>query len=451
MTAVGIFDSGVGGLSVLAEFRRSAPEHPVIYLADQAWAPYGERSLGEVRDRSVMIARDLINRGCDLIVVACNSASAAALHHLREVFPGTQFVGMEPAVKPAASQSERGVVGVLATDATFQGELYASVVDRHSNGAQIVEQACPGLADAVERLGVDAVETRMLVERYVTPLRDAGIDTLVLGCTHYPFLLEAIQDVAGSAVTVIDPAPAVARQTMRLLGDPETGGDTVLLTTGDAAVFADQIRTLLDEDTQPHSTPIALARHRIAETEIAVAVADLTAQAVGAIVNAANDRLQHGGGVAAAIVRAGGAIIQKESNTWLSEHGPVETGHAAVTTAGAMLAHQVIHVAGPIYRDDQDNQELLRLAVSTALDAAEELDLTSIAFPAISAGVYGYPLDEATAVLADEVVRWVAVHPDVLAEVRLVALDPHVADRFAVGLDRAVVRLRSGPLEGPAE
>ncbi|MDX2342918.1 MAG: glutamate racemase [Acidimicrobiia bacterium] len=451
MTAVGIFDSGVGGLSVLAEFRRLAPEHPVIYLADQAWAPYGERSLDEVRDRSVMIARDLINSGCELVVVACNSASAAALHHLRGVFPETQFVGMEPAVKPAASQSERGVIGVLATNATFQGELYSSVVDRHGNGAQIVEQACPGLADAVERLGVDATETLRLVERYVAPLRDAGVDTLVLGCTHYPFLLDAVEDVAGPGVTVIDPAPAVARQTMRLLGDPEMGGNTVFLTTGDAGVFAAQIRTLLDEDTQPHSTPIAISRHRIGATQIAVAVADLTAQAVGAIVNAANDRLQHGGGVAAAIVRAGGAIIQEQSNTWLSEHGPVEAGHAAVTTAGAMPAHHVIHVAGPVYRAGQDNQQLLRLAVAAALDAAEDLEVPSVAFPAISAGVYGYPLDEATAVLADEVVRWVAVHPDGLGEVRLVALDPHVADRFAVGLDRAVVRLRSEPSEGPAE
>ena len=451
MRAVGIFDSGVGGLSVLAEFRRLAPQHPAIYLADQLWAPYGERSLDEVRDRSVMIARDLINRGCELVVVACNSASAAALHHLREAFPATQFVGMEPAVKPAASQSERGVIGVLATNATFQGELYSSVVDRHGNGAQIVEQACPGLADAVERLGVDAPETLRLVERYVAPLRDAGVDTLVLGCTHYPFLLDAVQDVAGPGVTVIDPAPAVARQTMRLLGDPEEGGNTVFLTTGDADVFRDQIRTLLDEDRQPISTPIALARHRIGATQIAVAVADLTAQAVEAIVNAANDRLQHGGGVAAAIVRAGGVAIQEESNAWLSEHGPVEAGHAAVTTAGAMPAHHVIHVAGPIYRAGQDNQQLLRLAVAAALDAAEELELTSVAFPAISAGVYGYPLDEATSVLTDEVVRWVAGHPDVFAEVRLVALDPQVADRFAAGLDRAAARLRSGPLEGPAE
>ncbi|MCP4304811.1 MAG: glutamate racemase [bacterium] len=450
MTAVGIFDSGVGGLSVLSEFRRLAPEHPVIYLADQAWAPYGERSLAAVRDRSVSIARDLINRGCDLIVVACNSASAAALHHLREVFPGTPFVGMEPAVKPAASQSERGVVGVLATDATFQGELYASVVDRHSNGVRIVEQACPGLADAVERLGVHAPETLALVERYVAPLREAGVDTLVLGCTHYPFLLGAIQEVAGSGVTVIDPSPAVARQTVRLLGTPETGGSTVFLTTGGADVFATQISALVGDETQPVSTPIAIVRHRIEMTEVAVAVADLTAQEVTAIVNAANDRLQHGGGVAAAIVRAGGAIIQEQSDVWLNERGPLPADQAAVTTAGVMPADHVIHVAGPIYRDGQDNEGLLRVAIAAALNAAREIKANSIAFPAISAGIYGYPRDEATAVLADEVVDWVVGQPHVLEEVRLVALDPEVADLFAAGLEIAVGRVRPGqPLARP--
>ncbi|MCP3994418.1 MAG: glutamate racemase, partial [bacterium] len=156
MGPIGIFDSGVGGLSVLAEFRKLAPGHPAVYLADQGWAPYGERSLGEVRLRAVAITEYLISRGCGLIVVACNSASAAALHHLREVFPDVLFVGMEPAVKPAANQSETGIIGVLATDATFQGELYASVVDRHANGAEIVEQACPGLAAAIEDGGVDA-------------------------------------------------------------------------------------------------------------------------------------------------------------------------------------------------------------------------------------------------------------------------------------------------------
>ncbi len=184
-------------------------------------------------------------------MVACNSASAAALHHLRDIFPDTRFVGMEPAVKPAASLSERGVIGVLATDATFQGELYASVVDRHANGATVVEQACPGLADAIERLGVDAPATRELVARYVTPLREAGVDTLVLGCTHYPFVLDAINEAAGEGVTVVDPAPAVARQAMRMVGEAQTDGDVEFLTTGSVPLFANQIDALLGEEAEP--------------------------------------------------------------------------------------------------------------------------------------------------------------------------------------------------------
>jgi glutamate racemase len=437
MASVGIFDSGVGGLSVLAEFRRLAPNQPVTYLADQAWAPYGERSLGEVRRRSVEIARFLIDEGCDLIVVACNSASAAALHHLRELFPQVRFVGMEPAVKPAASQSERGVIGVLATDATFQGELYASVVDRHANGTEVIEQACPGLADAVERLGVDAPETVALVSRYVIPLRDAGIDTLVLGCTHYPFLMPAIESLVSDAVTVIDPAPAVARQTLRLLGEPAASGSTVFTTTGDPALFAQQIATLLSVDAEPLFVEVGATEVEESGTRVAVINGDLTTQRVDAIVNAANDSLQHGGGVAAAIARAGGTVIQDESNEWIARHGPLPVGQAAVTTAGEMAAIYVIHVAGPIYREGQDNEGLLRAAVAGALDAAAEIRARSVAFPAISAGIYGYPIDAATAVLADEAFRWLRRNPARIDEILLVGYNEVAAGHLERGLARA--------------
>jgi glutamate racemase len=434
MGSVGIFDSGVGGLSVLAEFAALAPGHPVVYLADQAWAPYGERSLGQVRDRSVEISRYLVDQGCDLIVVACNSASAAALHHLRDAFPDVVFVGMEPAVKPAALQSERGVIGVLATDATFQGELYASVVDRHANGAEVVEQACPGLADAIERGGVGAPETLALVDRYVTPLRDAGVDTIVLGCTHYPFVLDVIKDIAGAGVIVIDPAPAVARQMLRLIGEPRSGAATTFLTTGDAGVFSDQVQALLGLDTSPHRVTIGSDGRGV---RIEIVVGDLTRQEVGAVVNAANIHLQHGGGVAAALVRAGGAIVQSESDDWVRRHGPLSVGRAGVTSAGAMPAEYVVHVAGPVYREGQDNEGLLRAAVAGALEAARRLGVGSIAFPAISAGIYGYPVAEATAVLADEVVTWTTGHPGAIEEVRLVALDESTAAHFASGLAAA--------------
>ena len=436
MGPVGIFDSGVGGLSVLAEFSKLAPGHPVLYLADQAWAPYGERTLAEVRRRAVAISEYLIGEGCDLIVVACNSASAAALHHLREVFPQQLFVGMEPAVKPAATQSESGIIGVLATDATFQGELYASVVDRHANGAEIVEQACPGLADAIEREGVDADEVGELVARYVAPLREAGVDTIVLGCTHYPFVIQEIEANAGPDTAVIDPAPAVARQAMRLLGSPGRDGAVDFVTTGDPESFAGQIHQLLGADSEPRH--VSLGPEPTVSARYVVVAGDLTTQAVDVVVNAANVHLQHGGGVAAALADAGGHAIQAESDTWIARHGPLQPGVAAVTTAGEMPSRHVIHVAGPVYRSGQDNERLLRLAVTGALGAAAKLGVRSIAFPAISAGVYGYPVDEATAVLVDAVVGWDRLHPEALDEVRFVAFDSATAESFARGLADAL-------------
>lgn len=436
MASVGVFDSGVGGLSVLREIRKLAPDLPIVYLADQEWAPYGERSLDEVRERSVAVVRYLLGRGCDPIVVACNSASAAALHHLRDVFPDKRFVGMEPAVKPAASQSEKGVIGVLATEATFQGELYASVLDRHANGTEVVAQACPGLAAAVEALGPDHPDTIGLLETYVAPLRAAGVDTIVLGCTHYPFLMPAIRRLAGAGVRVIDPAPAVARQAIRMIGDEyQAGGDAAFATTGDAEAFSGQITSLLGDVAQPETVDIGGRM-----CEIRVVQGDLTAQAVAAIVNAANDTLQHGGGVAAAIARAGGPAIRRESDEWIRDHGRVPTGHAAVTTAGAMPADHVIHVAGPIFQQDQDNEYLLRTAVAAALEAAADIGAKSIAFPAISAGIYGYPVAEATAVLADEVVDWTGRHPHSLEEIRLVGFSTEVAEHFQAGLRAARAR-----------
>lgn len=433
MAPIGIFDSGVGGLSVLAEFRKLAPGHPVVYLADQAWAPYGERSLSEVRQRSVAIARYLIGEGCPIVVVACNSASAAALRHLRGEFPGARFVGMEPAVKPAANMTERGVIGVLATDATFQGELYASVVDRHAGGTEVVEQACPGLADSVECLGVDAPETVALLAEYLTPLRRAGIDTLVLGCTHYPFLIPEINRLLGDGINLVDPAPAVARQAVRLLGDPDTGAGTEFLTTGDPQRFESQIDRLLGRAERARFIEI---EHTPGHTVVAVQ-GDITRMEVDAIVNAANDMLRHGGGVAAAISRAGGPVVQAESDEWIRCNGRLPGGRAAITSAGDMPARHVIHVAGPRYRTGQDNEGMLRAAVVGALNAAKELGARSIAIPAISAGIYGYPLGDATSIVADEVIDWLDGHPGVLDEVRLVGYDTAATERFEAGIATA--------------
>lgn len=254
---VGVFDSGVGGLSILAELHRQAGAESFVYLADQAWAPYGNRTLDEVRARSFAIADHLLARGVKAIVVACNTASAAALHELREVFPAVPFIGMEPAVKPAAESSRRRVVGVLATRATFQGELYSSVVDRHANGVRVVERAGSGLVELIEAgtLGGGAIED--LLRTHLTPMLDEGIDTLVLGCTHYPFIAPAIRAILGEGVRLIDPAPAVARQTVRILehnglsGAADPDGETGYLTTGDPDILAGQVRRLLGGAVAP--------------------------------------------------------------------------------------------------------------------------------------------------------------------------------------------------------
>lgn len=214
---IGVFDSGVGGLSVLRAIQQQMPQQPVVYLADQAHVPYGPRSLEEVRAFSEEITRFLCSQGARLIVVACNAASAAALHHLRRVFPEVPFVGMEPAVKPAAEQTRTGVVGVLATPATFQGELYASVVERFARDVRLLQDTCPGLVKQIEAGELDSPPTRAILERALLPMLAENIDTIVLGCTHYPFVIPLIQEIAGPGVRVIDPAPAVARQVERLL------------------------------------------------------------------------------------------------------------------------------------------------------------------------------------------------------------------------------------------
>lgn len=214
---VGIFDSGVGGISVLRAIREQMPEESVIYFGDQGHIPYGSRPMEQIRDFSEAITKFLLEKGAKIIVVACNTASAAALKYLRGRFPDVQFVGMEPAVKPAAEHTRTGKVGVLATPATFQGALYASVVERFTGGVQLFQNACPGLVQQIEQGKLDGKETRRILEDALIPMLEKNIDTVVLGCTHYPFVIPLIQQIVGENVRVIDPAPAVAKQTGRLL------------------------------------------------------------------------------------------------------------------------------------------------------------------------------------------------------------------------------------------
>lgn len=251
---IGIFDSGVGGLSVLRAMRHELPNERVIFLADQARVPYGPRPLEEVRAFSETITRYLLSQQAKLIVVACNTASAAALHFLRQKFPETPFVGMEPAVKPAAEQTLTHLVGVLATPATFQGALYASVIERFANGVTVLQHTCPGLVGQIEAGNLDGPETRRILEEALLPMLASGIDTVVLGCTHYPFVIPLIQQITGPGVRVIDPAPGVARQARRMLqvrGLINPGahpGALRLLTTGDPARLEALLPRLLGED-----------------------------------------------------------------------------------------------------------------------------------------------------------------------------------------------------------
>jgi glutamate racemase len=241
---IGVFDSGVGGLSVLTEIRHQLPAADLLYFADQGRAPYGVRTLEEVAAMSEEVTQWLIDRGVDLITIACNTASAAALHSLRARHPGLPFVGMEPAVKPAALSTNSGVIGVVATAATFQGELFASVVQRHAAGANIVSCACPAWVELVEAGETEGPETRRQVETCLRAIIDGGADTLVLGCTHFSFLIPIIEEVAGPGLSIIDPGPAVAKQVARLVGEQPGKGTLTLATSGDPDRLRDSARQL---------------------------------------------------------------------------------------------------------------------------------------------------------------------------------------------------------------
>jgi glutamate racemase len=244
---IGIFDSGVGGLSVLREIRRLLPAADLAYLADQARAPYGERSLKEVRSFAEGITDHLISLGSLPVVVACNTASAAALRHLRARRPDRPFVGMEPAVKPAATLTASGIIGVLATQATFQGELFADLVARYGEGVEVLTRACPGVAARVEEAPDDPA-TADLLAGFALPLVEQGADVIVLGCTHYSFLADSLAARVGPRVAIIDPAEAVARQVARVATDAGTqigAGVTSYLTTGEPGRLAEQVAALL--------------------------------------------------------------------------------------------------------------------------------------------------------------------------------------------------------------
>lgn len=213
---IGVFDSGVGGLSVLMQLRAALPAEHLIYYADSGHCPYGGKPVAAIQARALAITDELLAAGAKLVVVACNTATIAAVELLRQTYP-VPFVGMEPAVKPAVALTRSGVVGVLATGAALAGQKFHHLMAQHARDLRVITQPCPGLVECVERGELENTHTRALVERYVQPLRQAGADVLVLGCTHYPFLRPLIQDAAGAGVQLLDTAAAVARQTRRVL------------------------------------------------------------------------------------------------------------------------------------------------------------------------------------------------------------------------------------------
>lgn len=214
---IGVFDSGVGGLSVLREIHQLLPQEDLLYVADSAHVPYGDKSKEFILERSAAIFEFFLSHKVKAIVVACNTATAAAVKELRGIYH-LPMVAMEPAVKPATEQTQTGVIGVLATSRTINSNNFQVLFSRFAEQAQIIPQACPGLVDQVEQGDLESAETRALVAQYVQPLLAQNADILVLGCTHYPFLKPLIQEIAGSNIKVIDSGAAIARRLHHLLG-----------------------------------------------------------------------------------------------------------------------------------------------------------------------------------------------------------------------------------------
>lgn len=246
---IGVYDSGVGGLSVLKELLREMPGEDYDYFSDGAYCPYGPKPPQEIIQRAHAVTEDFLRRGAEMIVVACNTATAAAIADLRARYL-LPFIGMEPAIKPAALRSATGVVGVLATAGTFKGRLYLDTLARFASDVRVIEQVGTGLVEAVERGDFDSPQVEALLRRYIEPMVREGADHIVLGCTHYPFLETAIRRIAGDGVTIVNPAPAVARHARRVLSTlrpPRTEGcgSRVFRSSGDDTVLQRIASTLI--------------------------------------------------------------------------------------------------------------------------------------------------------------------------------------------------------------
>ncbi len=214
---VGVFDSGVGGLSVLREIRQRLPHESLLYLADSAHVPYGEKSPEYIRERCRIIAAFFVEQGAKALVVACNTATAAGVTELRELYPDWPIIGMEPAVKPAAAATRSGVVGVLATTGTLKSARFAALLDRFAADVRVITQPCPGLVERIEAGDLNSVELRVMLQGWVEPLLAQGCDTLILGCTHYPFIRPLLSRLVPRDIRLIDTGAAVARHLGKVL------------------------------------------------------------------------------------------------------------------------------------------------------------------------------------------------------------------------------------------
>jgi glutamate racemase len=253
---VGIFDSGIGGLSVLQQIRTALPAEDLLYVADSGHVPYGAKTADYILRRSVALTEFLLGEDAKAVVIACNTATAAAAAHLRSRFP-VPIVGMEPAVKPATAATRAGVVGVLATVGMLENARFAALLERFAAGTRVVAQGCPGLVEQVEAGDLAGSRTRSLVRQYTEPLISAGADVIVLGCTHYAFLRPLISEIAGSGMQLIETGAAVARQLRRVLKErsllnARTGaGSERYWTTGDAVLAGRVMSSLLGRPVVP--------------------------------------------------------------------------------------------------------------------------------------------------------------------------------------------------------
>lgn len=229
---IGVFDSGLGGLSVLAAIARALPRADLVYLADTAHLPYGDKDDTYIRRRVLTIGKHLVDQGCGVIVVACNTATVAAVAAFREAFPNLPVVGVEPGVKPAAAMSRSRRIAVLATESTTRSERLADLIRQHAGNVEVTVEACPGWATRVETLCLDEPDFVEEARRHLAPLLAGGVDQIVLGCTHYSFLCPVLEPIVAKRATLVDVADAVARQCVRLAGADALGqGRLTLLAT----------------------------------------------------------------------------------------------------------------------------------------------------------------------------------------------------------------------------